>query len=60
MLFIIMNARAENFNFNIFLWVKGYSIYKGTNIDGYNKILLIKKLFKAPYFLYEALDKSRK
>ncbi|MBU3176501.1 hypothetical protein KPL47_08955 [Clostridium estertheticum] len=43
MLFVIMNARAENFNFNVFLWVKGYSIYKGTNIDGYNKILLIKK-----------------
>ncbi|MBF8982593.1 hypothetical protein IZY60_03480 [Lutibacter sp. B2] len=43
MIFIIINARAENFNFNIFLWIKGYSIYKGTNIDVCDKILLIKK-----------------
>ena len=43
MLFIVMNARSENFNFNIFLWSRGYSIYKGANIDGIYKILLIKK-----------------
>lgn len=42
-LFIIMNARAENFNFNVFLWAKGYVIYTGTSIDGSNKVLLIKK-----------------
>jgi len=42
-IFIIMNARAENFNFNIFLWIKGYSVYTGTNIEGVEKILLIKK-----------------
>lgn len=41
--FIIMNARAENFNFNIFLWLKGYSVYKGMNIGGDQKTLLIKK-----------------
>lgn len=41
--FIIMNARAENFNFNIFLWVKGYSVYTGTNNSQYEKVLLIKK-----------------
>ncbi len=41
--FIIMNARAENFNFNIFLWLKGYYVYKGINSDEYEKTLLIKK-----------------
>ena len=33
-IFIIMNARAENFNFNIFLWMKGYSVYNGNKING--------------------------
>lgn len=33
-IFIIMNARAENFNFNIFLWLKGYAVYKGMNSEG--------------------------
>lgn len=43
LIFIIMNARAENFNFNIFLAIKGYSIYTGNNVNGDEKILLIKK-----------------
>ncbi len=38
-----MNARAENFNFNIFLAIKGYTVYTGNNINGDEKILLIKK-----------------
>lgn len=42
LIFIIMNARAENFNFNIFLWIKGYSVYKGNKINGDEKVLLIK------------------
>ncbi|QXE19313.1 hypothetical protein [Clostridium sp. 001] len=42
-MFVIMNGKAENFNFNIFLWIKGYSVYKGVNIDGCDKVLLIKK-----------------
>ena len=42
-IFIIMNARAENFNFNIFLWMKGYSVYNGNKINGDEKVLLIKK-----------------
>ncbi len=42
-LFIIMNARAENFNFNIILWSKGYYVYNGKNIYDEEKILLIKK-----------------
>lgn len=43
LVFILMNARAENFNFNIFLWIKGYYVYKGNNINGDEKVLLIKK-----------------
>lgn len=43
LIFILMNARAENFNFNILLWIKGYSVYKGMNIDGCEKTLLLKK-----------------
>ncbi|MBO3303253.1 hypothetical protein JJB75_07925 [Clostridium perfringens] len=43
LVFIFMNARAENFSFNIFLWIKGYYIYKGNNINGDEKVLLIKK-----------------
>ncbi|NFN18560.1 hypothetical protein FDB52_07670 [Clostridium botulinum] len=42
-MFVIMNARAENFNFNILLWIKGYYVYKGTKGDSDDKILLIKK-----------------
>lgn len=42
-LFIIMNARAENFNFNIFLWIKGYSVYIGSNNNQDEKVLLMKK-----------------
>lgn len=38
-----MNARAENFNFNIFLWIKGYSVYIGTNNNQDEKVLLMKK-----------------
>lgn len=41
--FIIMNAKAENFNFNIFLYIKGYSVYIGTNSFDIEKVLLIKK-----------------
>ena len=43
LVFIVMNARAENFNFNIFLAIKGYTVYTGNNINGDEKILLIKK-----------------
>lgn len=43
LVFIFMNARAENFNFNIFLWIKGYYVYKGNNNNGDEKVLLIKK-----------------
>lgn len=43
LVFIIMNARAENFNFNIFLWIKGYYVYKGNKINGDENVLLIKK-----------------
>ncbi|MGL6186363.1 MAG: hypothetical protein ACRC1T_13435 [Clostridium chrysemydis] len=43
LVFIFMNARAENFNFNIFLWIKGYYVYKGNTINGDEKVLLIKK-----------------
>lgn len=42
-IFIIMNAKAENFNFNIFLWARGYSVYVGTNSDEDKKVLLMKK-----------------
>lgn len=41
--FIFMNAKAENFNFNIFLWIKGYSVYKGVNSNQSERVLLIKK-----------------
>lgn len=43
LLFIWMNARAENFNFNIILWIKGYRVYIGTNCHDEEKVLLIKK-----------------
>lgn len=43
LVFIFMNARAENFNFNILLWIKGYYVYKGNNNAGDEKVLLIKK-----------------
>ncbi|NFH80231.1 hypothetical protein FDA09_00390 [Clostridium botulinum] len=43
LVFIFMNARAENFNFNIFLWIKGYYVYRGNNNNGDEKVLLIKK-----------------
>lgn len=43
LVFIFMNARAENFNFNIFLWIKGYYVYKGNSNNGDEKVLLIKK-----------------
>lgn len=42
-LFIFMNARAENFNFNIILWIKGYRVYKGIDSEENEKTLLIKK-----------------
>lgn len=42
-IFIIMNAKAENFNFNIFLWAKGYSVYAGINSADDKKVLLMKK-----------------
>lgn len=42
LIFVIMNARSENFNFNIVLYMKGYSVYKGMNENGDEKTLLIK------------------
>lgn len=42
LIFVIMNARSENFNFNIVLYMKGYSVYKGINENGDEKTLLIK------------------
>lgn len=41
-IFVILNAKSENLNINILLWVKGYGVYKGINKDGEEKILLIK------------------
>ena len=38
-----MNARAENFNFNIILWINGYRVYKGIDSEENEKTLLIKK-----------------
>lgn len=43
LIFIVMNARAENFNFNIFLGIKGYAVYTGNKVNGDEKVLLIKK-----------------
>ena len=43
LLFVIMNARAENFNFNLILWSKNYYVYTGRNSFGEEKILLMKK-----------------
>lgn len=43
LIFIVMNARAENFNFNIFLGIKGYAVYTGNKLNGDEKVLLIKK-----------------
>ena len=42
-IFVLMNAKSENLNINILLWIKGYSVYKGTNNEGEEKVLLIKK-----------------
>lgn len=41
--FVLLNAKSENLNINIILWIKGYSVYTGTNNNGEEKILLIKK-----------------
>lgn len=41
LLFVWMNALADNFNFNIILWLKGYRIYKGVDINGCERVLLI-------------------
>lgn len=43
MFFIYMNAIADNFNFNIVIWIKGYRIYRGVDINGYERTLLIDK-----------------
>lgn len=40
--FVWLNARSENFNINILLWLKGYSVYIGKNNCGEEKTLLIK------------------
>lgn len=41
--FILLNAKSENLNINILLWLKGYYVYTGINKYGDEKILLIKK-----------------
>lgn len=41
--FIYMNARGENFSLNIVLGMRGYGIYTGNNINGEEKVLLIKE-----------------
>lgn len=42
-IFVLLNAKSENLNINILLWLKGYSVYTGTNNEGEEKVLLIKK-----------------
>ena len=42
-IFILLNTKSENFNVNILLWIKGYSVYIGKNNYGEEKILLIKR-----------------
>lgn len=41
--FVLLNAKSENLNINIILWIKGYAVYTGMNNYGEEKILLIKK-----------------
>lgn len=43
LLFIIMNAKAENFFFNIILEMKGYIVCTGSNKNGDTKTLLLKR-----------------
>ncbi|EPV4647661.1 hypothetical protein QTH22_02440 [Clostridium perfringens] len=40
--FIYVNARGENFSLNLILLLKGFRIYTGKNINGDEKILLIR------------------
>ena len=43
LVFVFINAKSENFNMNVVLWMKGYSVYIGLDNYEEEKVLLIKK-----------------
>lgn len=43
LIFIYINAKAENFQFNIVLFLKRYEIFVGETINGDEKCILMKE-----------------